>query len=697
MRKLSYSSHRGTGFAHYVRGKQTILLLCCTGWVASCSVIENQAGDKGILDGGMDSAIAVQTGGRSITGGNLATGGVPATGGQQAGTGGETSLLCTPTTCEESGAACGAVSDGCGQVLLCGTCQANEICNAEMMTCEAPEDACEAAGRSCGVLADACGAAVGCGRCLGTEVCDARTGQCGPCQPRTCGDNTCGIFSDGCGDTLNCGECGGDLVCDAFSQRCTECVPTTCEEQGVLCGPLSDGCGDVLDCDAERGGCPSGLQCIAQLCRAPEQPLECDLQMANCGTITQSCDGSDVDCGECPEGELCVDNRCESCVPHTCEDLEWICGNGDDGCGGTLNCGVCPIPEDTPDSPPVCINHECCSPPSCEVDACGSVENSCGASIDCGACPSGEYCGIATANVCTPCTPETCEPNMCARVKAGDGCGNKLNCGGCPQDGVPEGEISRCNTAANVCEPCTLEVCSAGECGTKPDGCGGELQCDACDPGEYCGISTANVCTPCTPKTCGPDDCGSIDDTCGGSIDCDGCVEGKGCGIVTANVCSACPPPKTCGADDCGTSVDSCGVATDCQGCGAGKQCGIVTANVCDVCTPRECSAIAECGSISDGCGGIDQCGTCNDDNDVCVDNTCCTPRTCADADVGCDATDDGCGAPLDCSCNAPLACDPTGSCCQALTCPDVCELGAYNGPDNCGGTLICPSCAAPE
>jgi hypothetical protein len=35
---------------------------------------------------------------------------------------------CVPNTCQKLGARCGAVSDGCGATLDCGTCRGNEVC-----------------------------------------------------------------------------------------------------------------------------------------------------------------------------------------------------------------------------------------------------------------------------------------------------------------------------------------------------------------------------------------------------------------------------------------------------------------------------------------------------------------------------------------------------------------------------------------
>ncbi|MDD9946376.1 MAG: hypothetical protein OXU20_35350 [Myxococcales bacterium] len=570
--------------------------------------------------------------------------------------------FCAPTTCEDRGAVCGTISDGCGGVMVCGTCEGGRICHAASHTCTELTDLCENAGLECGATVDACGAPIACGTCGGGEVCNATTGTCGPCQPRTCEDveGACGEIPDGCGATLTCDSCGDGEACDAIVKHCLPCEPTTCEEAAVECGTISDGCGATLDCDEELGGCGDGLACVSNRCRPESLPLECDLQMANCGEISHSCSGEAVDCGVCPQGEICQANRCEVCVPSTCDELELECGSGDDGCGGTLNCGNCPR-IDEEGNRLVCHNHQCCTPQSCPEGACGEIADGCGGTLSCGSCPATEsgqeqVCGLVTANVCTPCTRRTCDPGACGRVSGGDGCGGSLNCGSCPQDDVGEGERNVCNRSANVCEPCTLTktTCDAGECGRIRDGCGGRIDCGGCVDGEVCGLVSANVCTPCTPTktSCDDDDCGMISDGCAGYIDCGGCT--------------------------------------------GGKQCGLVTANVCSVCTPQACSSDKECGTTSNGCGGTADCGTCEDAGDVCIANQCCKPKTCNDPGVGCDATDDGCGGPLDCSCQTGLVCDASGGCCSPKTCMDVCMDGDYDGDDGCGNDLQCSDCSAP-
>jgi hypothetical protein len=39
---------------------------------------------------------------------------------------------CQPKTCDQLGARCGAIDDGCGQMLDCGECPAGQACGARM-------------------------------------------------------------------------------------------------------------------------------------------------------------------------------------------------------------------------------------------------------------------------------------------------------------------------------------------------------------------------------------------------------------------------------------------------------------------------------------------------------------------------------------------------------------------------------------
>ena len=86
--------------------------------------------------------------------------------------------LCTPTTCAAAEKNCGAIPDGCGGTLQCGSCPSGQTCGG-------------------GGAANVCGG--------------------GACVPATCAaaGATCGQISDGCGGTLQCGTCSPGQTCGA--------------------------------------------------------------------------------------------------------------------------------------------------------------------------------------------------------------------------------------------------------------------------------------------------------------------------------------------------------------------------------------------------------------------------------------------------------------------------------------------------
>ncbi len=78
------------------------------------------------------------------------------------------------------------------------------------------------------------------------------------------------------------------------------CTPKTCQQENIGCGPAGDGCGGPLDC----GPCPNGQVCGGG---GPSQ----------CGTAT-------------------------TCNPESCSSQKIQCGPAGDGCGHVLQCGMCP-------------------------------------------------------------------------------------------------------------------------------------------------------------------------------------------------------------------------------------------------------------------------------------------------------------------------------------------------------------------
>jgi len=218
------------------------------------------------------------------------------------------------------------------------------------------------------------------------------------------------------------------------------------------------------------------------------------------------------------------------------------------------------------------------------------------------------------------------------------------------------------------CVPKTCATLGAN-CGTAPDGCGGEIKCGACPNGQTCGGGGPNSCgtAACVPKGCAQAgaSCGLASDGCADVIDCGGCPSPMTCGgLGQLNQCGC--SPKTCAQLDanCGTLPDGCTDVVDCGPCPSGQSCGGAGANQCgaDTCAPKTCSQVnASCGFVSDGCSAALDCGQCPAP-DECggggVANQCgCTPKSCAELGVSCGTVDNGCASAYCGDCLAPDTC----------------------------------------
>jgi hypothetical protein len=277
---------------------------------------------------------------------------------------------CTKLSCTTPGGQyCGVVSDGCGGMIDCGSCQAGWTCgtgdrahvcisadpNCPKLRCDQPT------GRLCGKLGDGCGGTIDCGTTF-------------------------------CPDGQTCGGAGITGVCGAPAGACTN--PITCQQpNGKYCGKVGDGCGKLLDC----GGCEAGFECgtgaQANICvKSGCTPLTCQQGAGKyCGRIGDGC-GKVLDCGGCSDGQTC-------------------------GGGGTA--GVCGAPPN-PSCPKIT-----CNPPS-GGQYCGKIGDGCGGTLDCpGACANGMTCGgSGVPNVCpgTPAGPGACV-NLCQRQQTCPGGG----------------------------------------------------------------------------------------------------------------------------------------------------------------------------------------------------------------------------------------------------------------------------------
>ncbi|HEY5962184.1 MAG TPA: hypothetical protein VIV60_36760, partial [Polyangiaceae bacterium] len=208
-------------------------------------------------------------------------------------------------------------------------------------------------------------------------------------------------------------------------------------------------------------------------------PSRCADLNANCGTVTDSKCGGVIECGACPNGEVCGTagpNLCgksvgavATCVPTTCAALGADCGAVSDGCGGLLDCGA------TCASGKICgalLPNHCdvgtsCQPRTC-ADlgvGCGQQGDGCGNQIDCGSCPSGQQCLSQGANV--HCVASSCKPTTCAELgiecgPAGDGCGGKLDCGNtCVAPKICGGDVPGKCGCKGLCNQ--IPTCVAGK------------------------------------------------------------------------------------------------------------------------------------------------------------------------------------------------------------------------------------------
>ena len=99
---------------------------------------------------------------------------------------------------------------------------ANDASTADVPTCV--PTTCEELGAECGIIADGCGAQRDCGSCR-TGVCGGGgRNKCGvdPCSPKTCAElgASCGEISYGCGGTVHCGNwCRPKHAAAALSPR----------------------------------------------------------------------------------------------------------------------------------------------------------------------------------------------------------------------------------------------------------------------------------------------------------------------------------------------------------------------------------------------------------------------------------------------------------------------------------------------
>lgn len=241
----------------------------------------------------------------------------------------------------------------------------------------------------------------------------------------------------------------------------------------------------------------------AKNCRTQGHPCEGNQSCCAPFVCVVSGPGNADRCTPCPSGTVYFKGAC--CTPTTCAAEGAECGQINDTCGGTLDCGEC-SGHDTcggGGEPYVCG----CTPPTCPPGAnCGTIPNPCGDPIQCG--PS----------TCTqpgsPCQEAVCHDNVCTTRNRDDGVVCEAGPAGNPcldkvcDNGNCDKRCAGCNFCANLAGGGTACVTLGASSTCPAGGCSSQADCSADHPcvtsfvtvvtGE---IEDWNLCAP-EPGTC---------------------------------------------------------------------------------------------------------------------------------------------------------------------------------------------------
>ena len=541
--------------------------------------------------------------------------------------------------------------------------------NTDPLNCGACGTDCTTTGQQCGN--GECFTPVSCqcsGQCPSEFYCSG--GSFGECLPKNCppaeqcsynpytGVATPVVFGKTCqhGCVVDI-ECTSDADCGGPSPTCHHhlCVPEDQVGGGTeeACGLIeigSTGRYDVEDCDAGPccdpaanscgtgfcgGACLEGLeQCGCDCVDKVTDPLNC----GGCGHVCAAgteCSGSEcvpipgycVENTDCPYNSSCCGNFCPST---DCLSNEFVvnirCGEcGNTACTNILsnnnNCGTCGNACASGDT---CQSGVCAPPSSCTdgiqngdetgVDCGGSCPNACSCTVNTD-CPSDECCDVDTCNptgISTTACPTSLDCRTCTNDAADckDGNTDPNNCGACGHV-CATGESCSGGTCTSTCTPTTCAA-EGATCLSIPDGCGGTLDCGACQDWELCTSSNQCAPRPCPPTDCGALDCSLPPGTCCGqysnvlepipevSIP---CPDGNTlCDATCEQRCIDFTKPQTCGSgcDDFVNCNDNneCTVET-CELMGFGSQ------------QTRGCVSTPVTDTTPCGAGGMCQAGEC--------------------------------------------------------------------------------------
>ncbi|MBK8482735.1 MAG: hypothetical protein IPL40_16480 [Proteobacteria bacterium] len=617
-----------------------------------------------------------------------------------------------PTTlkCADLGFECGQVWLGCGAKTTttdCGSCPASAVCNTTLHVCEprctpAPKaEICAARGAECDPVSDGCGNMVNCGTCPAGQQCGiSGIGNRCSAPPLSA---TCVTFgyecllpnetlTNECGTTLSCGTCPTGQVCRTNHRCGAPCTPKTCSSPGYSgkCGQqLDDGCGGkIISCGcANSSACSTTTAGEVGTCLAINT---CASFGAN-GGIGQPCsrgsnqskafakgDGTYLDCN-CRVSGLYARNTCTDAIPTdatagSCTCAATTCGSGaafdcslngtSNGCGSNLSC-TCSGADAYCHGP----SQRCCTRATCSGgaadQACGWFKDSCDIDQLC-PCESPGAC-IVPAGAGGPRLVGLGERGLCCVYDRDATCSAASGVGLCRGTNPCTGAGVDCCASGKVCLGDNTTCCTPLTCGTALPGYTGTAgsRCSVGGVADTCGSTFACNCQGATVCSLGGRRAvaGETGTCCANTAVCAGSGgEGGPCSVT--NTCTG-TTTNCCGSGlfcDAGTSTCKRAFTCDTYTTGAvGKPCSTTA----DVRFPRGDGTNLACACVTSG----------NLDNNTCVGGSCgCTPRTCFSGstfDCRLNGQTDRCGGSLSCACTGGQVCNPTnGQCCTEAKCP---------------------------